>query len=387
MLRITRPRVLALAGIVALVGTTAACSSTPTASPSSSAAGLPATIALSAVQDLSGTAGPGGISTQQGQQLAIKEINDTKFLGKTKLTLTFADSAGDPTKGANAMSQAAATGSPIVFGSFSSTSALAEAPIAQRSGAPTIFTQAGSDGVLAAGDYIYRATPLQTSYFHLTQSYLKSKKVKTASVIYDTDVPTIVNLYNLFTSDASKYGYKVVDPQATTSSTTDLSSQITKMLADKPDAIFVDALLAHNIQVIKQLRGSGYTGLIVAQQGAAGGVLAPIGDAAEGVVLATDFSALSTVPSTANFVKLYKAEYNKVPGNFSAEGYDAVWIAARALKTAGTVDRASVLKALQKVTAGTQAGALGKLTFTDRQEVTGGVLVQVHAGGSETTVK
>ena len=370
-------KTLATLGLVALVGATAACS---TEVELASDGGLPAVIALSAVQDLSGTAGPGGVSTQQGMQIAIDEINDTKFLEGTTLTLSFQDAAGDPTKAANAMSQAAATDSPLLFGPFSSGSALGAAPVAQRAGVAAIFTQAGAAGVTGAGDRIYRATPLQSQYFNITMQFLRDQKIKTASVIYDTDVPTIVDLYNLFTSSAEDYGYKVVAPQATTSGTVDVSSQITKMLEENPDAIFVDALLAHNIQIIKQLRQSGYEGLIVAQQGAGGGVLAPIGDDANGVTLATDFNAATDLPEVKNFVALYEAAYGKVPGNFAAEGYDAVWLAARALKAADSMDRTLVLKALKQVTTDGYTGALGEITWDGRQMVTPGVLVQINKG-------
>lgn len=382
MTRIAVRKVFAAATLVALVGMTAACS---TEAPVEPTEGLPAVVALSAVQDLSGTSGPGGVSTQQGMEVAIQEINDTDFLEGTTLSLTFADSAGDPTKGANLMSQAAATTSPIVFGPFSSGSALGAAPVAQRAGVPAIFTQAGAEGVLAAGDHIYRATPLQKLYFHISMEYLQEQGVKVASAIYDTDVPTIVDLFNLFNNNADQYGYEVLEPQATTSQTVDVSSQITKMLAVDPDAIFVDVLLAHNVQVIKQLRQAGFDGLILAQQGAGGGVLDPLGAEADGVVLATDFNAGSDTPEVQNFVALYQAAYDKLPGNFAAEGYDAVWIAARALKAADSIDRAVVLEALREVTFAGMKGALGDIAFDGRQEVTPGVLVEIR-GNKETPI-
>ncbi|HVW43939.1 MAG TPA: ABC transporter substrate-binding protein [Amycolatopsis sp.] len=376
-------RLIGLASAAALMSATIACGAN---TGSGSGQGLPDKIDLVSVQDLSGTSGPGGQSTKNGMDTAIKEINETKFLGNTQLALSYEDSATDPAKGASKMSQTAAGGTPLVFGSFTSATALAEAPIAQKAKLPTIFTQAGASGLLDAGDYIYRATPLQTSYFNKTLEYLQSKGVKKASLIYDTDVPTIVDLAHQFQDSSAKYGFTVAASEATTSKQVDVSSQISKLLAPQPDAIFVDVLLAHNVQVIKQLRQAGYRGLIVAQQGAGGGVLKPLGADADGVVLANDFNPLSADPGSQHFTQRYQAQFNELPGNFSAEGYDAVWLAARAIKQAGSADRAKILQGLQTVAQQGFDGALGKITFQNRQEVTPGVLVEIR-GGAETPVK
>lgn len=353
----------------------------------SSGSGLPDVVTLTAVADLSGVAGPGGQPTRQGMELAAKEINDTKFLDSSQLRLDFKDSGTDPAKGANLMSQAINSDTPLAFGSSASSTALAEAPIAQRGKLPVIFQQAGAEGVLEAGDHIYRATPLQTSYFHLTLEYLQKQNAKKVAVIYDNDIPTIVDLYNQLKDEADKYGYEVVSEQATTSKTVDVSSQVSKLLGTRPDAIFMDVLQAHNVQVIKQLRQAGFTGLVVAQQGAGGGTLTPVGAEAEGVVFANDFNAGNPDEGTQHFVDLFQKEYNATPGNFSAEGYDAVWFAARALKEADSVDRADVLAALGTVGEKGFTGALGDLKFENRQEVIAeGVLVVLDAKAAEKPV-
>lgn len=347
---------------------------------------LPDTIGLVGVQDLSGTSGPGGQATERGMQIAIDYANEADILGGSTLELEIQDSATDPAKAANAMNKIVTGDAPLAFGSFTSTSALAEAPIAQRAGVPTIFTQAGAEGVLEAGDHIFRATPLQTSYFDLTLKYLQDQAVTTAAMIQDTDIPTLIDLGEAFEEGESEYGYEVVSKQTTTSSTVDVSSQISKILREDPDAIFVNVLLGHNVQVIKQLKQAGYTGTIVAQQGAGGGVLAPLGAQANGVVLATDFNPESGGEVTREFVERYTAEYGEAPGNFSAEGFDAVLLAAYALEKAGSTRRNDVLAAMNEVASEGYEGALGEITFDGRQQLAPGVLVELK-GGKEVPVQ
>src|SRR5690606_36721584 len=126
---------LAAATVLAL----ASCSTAGTETGSDT---LPAELELLAVQDLSGTSGPNGQATMRGMEVAIEQINESGLLENTKLSLKVEDSATDPTKAANAMNQVATSDTPLAFGSFTSTSALAQAPIAERAGLPTIFTQA-----------------------------------------------------------------------------------------------------------------------------------------------------------------------------------------------------------------------------------------------------
>jgi branched-chain amino acid transport system substrate-binding protein len=358
-----------------------ACSSS-NASSGSTTGGLPSTIKLNAVQDLTGVAGTQGSDTQAGMQVAVDQINATGFLGTSKLSISYADDDSTATNGASLMSQAAAGSAPIVFGSISSAVAVAEAPIAQRDKAPTIFTQAGSAGVISAGDYIYRATPLQTTYLHLTGQYIQQHGYKRLGMITVTDVPTIVSITAYFQQNAAKYGYSIVDEEQTTSAATVFSSQVTKVLSKKPDAVLVLGLSGQNPVAVSQMRSAGYSGPIIGQQGMGGGVLKPLGKSADGIFWATDFAASQSGPGAQKFVQAYAKYGRGTPSNFSAEGYDAVWLAARALKDAGSVDRAKVLASLVKVADAGFEGALGSVKFVDRSEIAPGVLVQ-WSGGKE----
>ena len=363
-----------------------ACSSGPATTPSSSAAALPAKIDLQGVLDLTGIAGASGAAQLKGMQVAVDEINKTKFLGKTKLSLKIQDDASTPGIASNLFSQVVASDSPVVFGSGSSAEALAQAPIGQSAGVPTLFSQAAAT-ISTTGDFVFHTSPVQLDFFPLTLQYLKDKKIKTVTGIYDTDNPTVTSLFQLMTTSASKFGYKVLAPQTSVSSQTDISAQITAMVSSGAQAVFVDGLATHNVQIIKQLKAAGFKGLIFGQQGAGGGYLDSLGTLADGVTFANDFNPGSQNGTAPQFVKTYKAKYGAVPLNFSAEGYDSVWFAARGIKEANSVDRNAVRDALVKVGTKGFTGALGDLTYnTDRQELAGGAVLVVLKSNVETLV-
>lgn len=152
-------------GAVAVVAAAAlgmsACSSSSGTSSTSAAAGggLPATINVVSINPQTGPAAFAGLAANKGYDLAIKEINDSKFLGSTTLTLSKVDTKGDIKTAASSASTAIADKNvSAIFGSVSSQEAIAMSPLVQQAGLPTIYTQAGSDGVVV-GDATYRATP------------------------------------------------------------------------------------------------------------------------------------------------------------------------------------------------------------------------------------
>jgi len=131
---------------------------------SSAGASLPSTIHLYSIDDNSGPAGAVGVDATQAYELAVSQINKEHFLGNTTLSFSVGDTGGSATTAANLATQAATAHYPIVFGPVSSSTAVAVAPILGRANQPTIFTQAGSSGVLVS-KYIFRMTPLQTTQF------------------------------------------------------------------------------------------------------------------------------------------------------------------------------------------------------------------------------
>ena len=117
----------------------------------------------SSINPETGPAAFAGLSAEKGYELAVKEINEQKFLGEnTTLEVTFKDTKGQIPTAASELSTAIADqGVSAVFGSVSSQEAVAQSPLAQNAGLPIIYTQAGSEGVVI-GDYTYRATPLMS---------------------------------------------------------------------------------------------------------------------------------------------------------------------------------------------------------------------------------
>jgi len=137
---------------------------------------------------------------------------------------------------------------------------------------------------------------------------------------------------------------------------------------------------------MKQLRDGGFTGQIWGQAGMAGGVALGAGAPAEGVIFTTNFHATQAFPSSQKFVAAFKAKFNKDPSQFEAEGYDGVWMVARAIKEAGCIDRECIQRGLLALEGKGFDAAHGPVTFKNRDMQAPGAIVEIK-GGKEVAVR
>ena len=363
-------------GAVAVVAAAAlgmsACSSSSGTSSTSAAAGggLPATINVVSINPQTGPAAFAGLAANKGYDLAIKEINDSKFLGSTTLTLSKVDTKGDIKTAASSASTAIADKNvSAIFGSVSSQEAIAMSPLVQQAGLPTIYTQAGSDGVVV-GDATYRATPLMRTYYSLVKKYVQEKGWKSVGIIHTAAAPTLVDIgTKALPAIATELGMTVTTTVAVQGTTQDFAAPISQVLASKPDGVAILLVGAQNPTAMKQLRQAGYTGDVLGNSGASAGNLKPAGADGAGMVWPVDF----------NF---QAANAGENPLNYAAEAYDAAWFLAKSIKAAGSADRAKIKAAMATVASEKFDGALGNgLTWKDRDIVVPGVMIRWDGTG------
>src|SRR5436190_1436926 len=149
MNNLLRSRWAAVGLTAGLLVALAACSSSSKSSSSGGGGGgLPSTIKVVGIEPETGPAAFAGLSAEKGYKLAVKQINDQKFLGSgTTIDLSFQDTKGQiPTAASNLSSAVADKKVSAVFGSVSSQEAVAQSPLAQKAGLPIVYTQAGSKG-------------------------------------------------------------------------------------------------------------------------------------------------------------------------------------------------------------------------------------------------
>ena len=324
---------------------------------------LPEVIKFVSINPQTGPAAFAGLSAEDGFKLAIKEINEQGFLGEdTTIEVEYKDTKAQiPTAAAELSTAIADQSVSAVYGSVSSQEAVAQSPLAQQAGLPIIYTQAGSEGVVI-GDATYRATPLMSSYYTVLQDYVDEQGWETVGVVY-APTPTLEEVAK---KSIPGLGLEVVAEVGTTPTTQDFSAPIRQILDADPDVVSLLLVGAANPTAMTQLRQAGYDGPVLGNAGASAGNLSPAGEDGAGMVWATDFHPEQEIESSQAFVEAYTKEYDEEPLGYAAEGYDAAWFLARAIKEAGSAERADIIKGMAAVAEEPWTGALGEgLTWED----------------------
>ncbi|MTD13415.1 ABC transporter substrate-binding protein [Nakamurella sp. YIM 132087] len=349
------------------------------------ATGLPSVVKVVATTPSTGVIAYAGVAANQGFEMAVKEINEQKFLGDTTIDLTLQDTQAKSQIAATFVSQAVANKEiSAIFGAPEGSSAQAQAPVAQQGKIPIIFTQAGVPGVVI-GDYTHRMNPLMGSYYQAIGKYLKDSGWKSIGIIYTAASASIVEVgENVLPKLAADAGMTVTGSVTTQATTQDFSAPISQILGGNPDGVAILLTGAQNATAMTQLRQAGYTGEVVGNP-AATDTLAPAGEAGAGMVWPIEYNWAEKSEANQKFVKDFDAAYGRSnPLHNSAEAYDAMWMFAKALKAANSADRQAIENAILELEKTPWSGVLGSdIPWVDHSLEIPGLVVKWNGTSDE----
>src|SRR5690625_35545 len=113
-------------------------------------------INLKGVYDLTGSIAFAGVGVSRGINLALEEIEEQEFLGEDiEINLEEFDTAEEIERATSEVNRAVMDPEvDAIFGPVAAQQAAAVAPMVEEAGIPTVFNQAGADGVVI-GDYTF----------------------------------------------------------------------------------------------------------------------------------------------------------------------------------------------------------------------------------------
>lgn len=312
------------------------------------------TLLIGEVGSMTGSEATFGISTHNGIEMAIKEINAKGGIlagpakGK-KLAVKALDDQGKPDEAATAVRKLITQDKVIaILGEVASSRSLAMAPIAQEYKVPMITPSSTNPGVTEQGDYIFRVCfidPFQgTVMAKFAHETLKATKV---AILRDVKNDYSVGLSNYFAETFKKLGGSIVVDQSYSAGDMDFKSQLTAIRGKKPDAVFVPGYYTEVGLIARQAKELGLTVPLMGGDGWDSPKLTEIGGKAmDGHYFSNHYAADSKDPRIIEFVKNYKSAYREVPDSLAAMGYDAVLVLVGALERAKALDSASLRAAL-----------------------------------------
>ena len=157
------------------------------------------------------------------------------------------------------------------------------------------------------------------------------------------------NLSQLTAKDVVAAGGTVVDTESVPATQVDLSSVISKLKQINPGAIYFTGYYPQGGLLIKQARQMGLQSKIVVGDGCWDPKLITIAGAknAQGVYVTCTPSA-DLLPNAKDWVAQYQKLYNKAPGPYAADAYDAIMLLNHVITQIKSTDPAKVIAALHE---------------------------------------
>jgi branched-chain amino acid transport system substrate-binding protein len=327
-------------------------------------------ILIGTIQDLSGPVSAYGKQARNGLQLRIDEINEQGGIHGRKLRLIAEDHAYDPKRAVLAAQKLATQDKVFLVASHIGTPQ-------NNAAMPVLFEKGVINWMpLSAGREMYDP-PHKLKFANVASYYdtvklntaqlFKEKNAKKACVLYQDDD------YGLEVARGAEAGLESIGVKMTEKTTykrgaTDFSSQVARMKAADCDFVVLGTIVRETIGAIAEARKIGWNPTFLGSQATYTDLIHKLGGKGmEGMyaVCTIAFPYLDEASQPIRFwANKYKTKFNEDPSTYSAGGYAAIDIFARAAQKAGpnlTTD--SFVKAVETMGA-VPADFLGSPEFT-----------------------
>jgi branched-chain amino acid transport system substrate-binding protein len=280
--------------------------------------------------ELSGAVASYGQSSVEGIEMAIDEINAAGGVNGKKIVAVKYDNKSEPAE-ATTLANKLMTQDKVlaILGPATSGSFKATIPVAIKNKIPVASGSATADDVTvdASGvkEYAFRTCFNDSFQGTAMATYAtNSLKAKKAVIIKDTSSDYGKGLAENFTKTFTSLGGEIVAEEAYVSGDTDFNAILTKIKGMQYDIIYIPGYYNEAGLIIKQARAQGIKAPILGADGFDAPQLAELAgaDALNNVFFTNHYSSLDQDPAVQEFIKAFKAKYNKEPDAFNALGYD-----------------------------------------------------------------
>jgi branched-chain amino acid transport system substrate-binding protein len=350
-------------------------------------AGAQETLKIGFFAPITGPAAADGASAKHAVELGVKEVNDAGGINGKKVELIVYDDrlkAEEAVAIANKLIEKDKVVG-VVSGSYSGPTRVA-APIFQKAGMPMVAGYAVHPDVTwdsntkKPNDFIFRNGFLgEVEGAAAAQFAVKELKAKKVAIIaMDNDFGRSISAG--FAARAEKLGASVLTKEMYKfPGEKDFRPYLTRIKGTNCDLIFAAGYYNEAASIVRQAKELEIKVQILGEEGFDSPKFIEIaGDAAEGVIIATNLDRDDPRPVVQNFLKGYKAAYKEDADMVGASSYDAFMILLDAIKKAGTDP-----KAIQKALLATKDynGLTGKISRFVEGEVVKPVQIQIVKGG------
>jgi branched-chain amino acid transport system substrate-binding protein len=291
-----------------------------------------------------------GISTDEGLQLAVDQINAKGGVLGRQLKVVVEDDQSRPEEAVTVVQKLINEDKVVaVIGEVASTRSLAAAPVCQRAHIPMLSPSSTNPKVTQVGTYIFRACFIDPFQGAAMANFAMNKlSMKKLAILYDVKNDYSVGLRQFFIDTITKNGGEIVADESYGEGDIDFKAQLTKIRAANPDGIYVPGYYTEVGLICRQARELGITVPLMGGDGWDSDKTFEIGrDAVNGCYFTNHYSPDEDRPQVKAFVDAYRAKYNgKMPDAMAILGYDSMDLMADAIRRAGDTKGKDIRDAL-----------------------------------------
>ena len=367
-------------------------------------------IRIGVIYPLTGSAASTGLELKNAAQLAADLINGTdKGLGLplagagglpglkgAKIKLVFADHQGNPQVGASEAERLIAEHKVAALqGAYFSTVTTTASQVAERNGVPFLNADSSSPALTQRGfKWFFRTTPHDELFvqnaFEFLRDLQKTKGVQVKRIaIFAENTEFGTGAAKLQERYAKENGYEIVEKVLYPPKGTQLTSEVQKLKAAKPDVVFQSSYLSDAILSMRTYKDLGFlpTALLANDAGFNDSeFLKTMGKDGNYVisreVWALDLAAQKPVIGKAN--DLYKARHGVNFNGNSARAFTGMIALADAINRAGSTRPEAIQAALKATNMGADQLIMpwGGIQYdeTGQNKKGAGIIVQVQDG-------
>ena len=333
-----------------------------------------AQIRIGVAEALTGNASQYGAPIRKGLELAAGEINAAGGVHGNKLELVIEDEQGRKEEAINVFKKLIFQDKVLMlFGPTLSNSAQASDPVAQSARVVVFGTSNTADGITSIGNFVFRNSVTEADILPVTLKIASQKTgFKKVAVLYGNDDIFTKSGYDNFAKVLQALKLPVTTTETFAKGDVDFKPQLTKIKASAPDAVVLSALVAEGAPIMVQARQLGLAMPFIGGNGMNSPRIFELAkDNSDNLWVGSPWSVENPAPENKRFISAYQKAHSALPDQFAAQAYDALYIAAQALKSIKITGKLeSDRKALRDALPAVQwTGATGPFKFrqvTDR---------------------
>ena len=339
-------------------------------------------IKIGAVTCLTGELSTFGVSSKQGADLAVGEINSAGGVLGQPIDLIVEDNGSKAGETATIFRKFVSQDKvAAILGDLTSSATMEGAPIAQDAKIPMLTPSATNVAITKVGNYIFRSCFVDPFTGRIMAKFaLDQLKAKQAIVITDVKQDYSIGLTEAIRQYFVANGARILTELSYSSGDTNFRTQLTEVRMAHPDVIFLPGYYTEAALILRQAKQLGIDCPFVGGEGWDSPALIQIaGKSADGNYYTDHFSANDPSPRVQKFVQEYRAKYGSIPDALAALWYDGARLMAQALQRARSADPEKIRDAL----AGTRdfEGVTGRISIDEnRNAAKPGVILKIENG-------